>query len=396
MAQLAPIRQIHTGKCPIYATDLLAGQYLVVAGGGGAAKSGIPNQFEVLRLEMNRAKGAGITGANSLTSVNVGSEAIGCISCNYDLNSNKLTLVCGMDKFVGVFAGFLENNECHLQEMMRKMVVSGDDEDDYIMKVALSKDGNVILAGVSNGDVILLQTESLAQLAVGAGHTKEINDCAVCPVPPLSGRGHELLTGCTDGSAKVWEYGTETGSDTDVLNEVGMFLSDPSWTKAKSYEIKGAAYVIGGNVRANDPKELRKRLGVMTIHSTKQKLPSYACLWSRATNKRVATLKLEQEPITVYGVSSDYKLAAVAYATGDIGFIDVTNFAYLGKISGVHDIFITGMSFDLPNQGILSATIDKNIRYSLLTEIQGSSVTLYFILVLVFIVILTAAVMVMV
>lgn len=90
---------------PMYSVKMISPNCFIVAGGGGATKSGIPNSLQIFSLDIRNPQDLTVISAEEKSKIDTGIKAV----MNFDLvcspNSDKVLLATGQDETCEVYEG---------------------------------------------------------------------------------------------------------------------------------------------------------------------------------------------------------------------------------------------------------------------------------------------------
>ncbi|KAK2164175.1 hypothetical protein LSH36_68g16123 [Paralvinella palmiformis] len=203
---MAPQRgvTVATTDFPLYTIQPVGDSHLLVAGGGGQAKTGVPNAVEIYCLSP-------LDGSCILTKVehvetSAGPAMNGCVGTD---NKNQIVSAFGID------------GSCYVYRLRPKVITQKVEEtgsvqtdfssgDGYQRAVRFTQDISVMVTGGADGSLRTWKFPDLKKLYEVKAHTDEIDDVDISP------SGNRIVTIGKDCKAFVWN--TKDGSKKTELH----------------------------------------------------------------------------------------------------------------------------------------------------------------------------------
>nr|SVE75816.1 EOG090X07XQ [Daphnia hispanica] len=387
---------------PLYTVEMLTDRHFVVAGGGGAAKTGVSNGFATYQLTFNGEQCV----ATQVGKHDTGSRAVMNCTSYEDTKSKgkKLYFVAGLDDHSQLY--FInkkfeiarsysysdqnenekspdnsarkrrpsekenENNTSKSPDSLRKGLLSqrrlrmlahpldsvktdmSPGEESFQKVVRISSNGKLMATGGCDGYIRLWQFPSLKPLRDIKAHEKEVDDIDFSP------DCQKIVSVSKDGCAFVWS--TKDGNK----------LCQLEWTPPENakYIFKRCRFSV------NDGDGQRTRLFTIT-NPIKSKLPSFLQLWDTSSFLLIKSIVYNPSPISALATSPCGKFVAIGSMFG--GCIDIYttfNLKLVKHIENAHSNFITGLAFvpchtevgqnitGLSEGSVISISVDNQIR----------------------------------
>ncbi|KAE8719273.1 SEC12-like protein 2 [Hibiscus syriacus] len=303
--------------------------YVVLAGGGGEGRSGIPNAIVVSHVDL---------ASNSLSDQPVVKHETGS-----DL-PYRMTVHPHGD---GILCSFQQN--CRLFEWK-------DSEGSEVHKL-----------GVKVSEKVLTQLEDVGQqLAL-----------------TFNCEGSILAVGGEDGSLRVFKW----PSMEKILNEAqahssvknldfscdGKFLVSLGSALCRVWDVTSSK-VVTSLAKGNDEvfafcrfspindKNSHLYIAAVTDHG------GSILTYNTTTWKRIHTSRVVREAISAFNVSSDGKFLAVGTVGGDLFIINAANMKVQMMVKKAHLGLVTALTFSPDSRAVVSASLDSSARVTLIKD----------------------------
>eukprot|EP00050_Salpingoeca_kvevrii_P015326 m.45720 g.45720 ORF g.45720 m.45720 type:complete len:394 (+) comp6260_c0_seq1:25-1206(+) len=327
-------RSLFTTDYPIYAIEVTPENRIVVAGGGGTAKTGVPNAIEMYAVLPDGS-------ARALCRHDEDNGAV----MNLALHPRAEIAAAGV---AGQMRLFSLPNQQTLHEMPQ-LAPAGQQKTDFSEEgfqnvVRFSNDGSRVATAGDDGNMRVWTYPSLRQqhaIAVGSKPSDQVSDLDFDPT------GARLVSVSSGPSASIW-----TTFDGRKERELNWFHS--SALDSPSYNFRCCRFVsVGGTSRlftAVTPSR----------SPNSSKLFSYVVAWDPSNWTELARAPSGQNDISALAASNDGRFVA----TGDIGgFVTVFSSSNLAQLIHVqaHGLFVTDLAFFISpdNISVLSVSADK-------------------------------------
>lgn len=354
---------------PIYACDVLDEKHVVVAGGGGASKTGVPNAVEILELEKLGKKTEAnprermSTGDIAAMNMSVFSWGQGTSSSNHPILAIGLAGQCHLYSITKTSPNdksdannsSLKQRRTNKVQNEKKEVASQTDKftftllkkvdtdaskDDPLQKtVRISRDGNLLVTGGCDGHVTLWKFPSFEKCFSSHGHKGDVVDVDISP------DSKEVVSVSRDGTATTWD--SASGDKTSDLQSLWN-----SHMTTRKYRFRCCRY----GVVIDKPK-----LYVLFTAHTPMRIgknnKDSCCLtkWCRKRKEgedtpsgplRPALLQhTGNEQISTLTLSRDGVFVGVGFMEGSVAIYIAFSLQCAKRVRNLHGIFVTSMTF---------------------------------------------------
>eukprot|EP00058_Branchiostoma_floridae_P008121 XP_002593609.1 hypothetical protein BRAFLDRAFT_284119 [Branchiostoma floridae] len=363
---------------PLYAVTLLDDSHILVAGGGGAARTGVENAMEIFELQ---GEGKNCV-ATSLHKHSTDPRAVMSLAAKADGKGHLVA--AGMDGKCQLFRitkskeasdegeqDVDKENEANLRkrkgstgnkaeksaevteqsseykvESLACVDTDFHKEEPFQKVVRFSRDGDIIATGGADGHVRVWKVPKLEKKLDIKAHLDEIDDLDISP------SGNKIVSVSRDYHAYVWKV------------ESGKREAELHWDKdvpEKSYRIKAA-----------------EKSAEVTEQSSEYKVESLACVdtdfhkeepfqkvWDAMKFVPVKTQSTGTELLSSLAVSDDGVFLGVGTNSGDTMIYVSWSLQKVHRVSEAHGIFVTGLCF-LKNNAI-TAELTKGAETALVS-----------------------------
>jgi len=341
---------------PLYAINMISPRHVLVAGGGGAANTGVKNGFEIFEIINN---GEQIVG-ESITRHETGSYNVYSLSVRNGASNNNLPhsvmLAAGHNEFCqlykltldrdkksrdhsdgvhrrvnGVPAGAQHpNSESPMSQLvfktetMKKVQIDFNAGEPYGKVIRISLNGKYLASGGDDGHLRVFSFPDLDKVHDFATHEKEIDDLDFSP------DSTKICSISKDKRAILWDV------------KKGKKHAELGWDNANNikYMYKRVKF---GCVEGDS-----KKYKIYTISNPigSSKAPSYLHRWSTQSCTVEGAVQLFGSAFSALAVSDNGNF--VATGTMSEGIVDIYTSYNLNRVKRVrnsHSTFITGLEF---------------------------------------------------
>jgi len=346
---------------PLYSTAMISPRHLMVAGGGGAANTGVKNGLEIFEITTN---GENVVG-ESITRFFTGEYSVYSLACRLNNNNNnnnlppKVTVVAGHNQFAQVYTLTLE----------RERKGSGDLGGDVLRH--RGSNGVPVGTGVQNG--MTETTKLVFKTEPGKKVQIDFNDKEPYgKVIRLSLNGKFMASGGDDGHLRVWSFPDLTKvhdftthdkeiDDIDFSPDSAKICSISKDKRAIVWDVKkgkkhaelgwdcpgGVKYLykrVKFGCVEGDPKKYK----IFTISNPigSSKVPSFLHRWN--TQSYTVEGKVASPGLALSALAVSDNGTFVAIGTMSEGIVDIFtsfNLSRVKRVRGAHSTFITGLEF---------------------------------------------------
>lgn len=336
---------VDTTNFPIYAVNVLDENHFVVAGGGGASKTGIPNAFAFYRVYQDGKK----LKAVKVYQLEAKKEAI----MNMDINYINKTFAAGMDNFCRLYSYSLEDKQKNdsmetrvtIKEIgCQKTAVGGDDDDaEYQKCIRFSVDGKLMAVASSEGQVKIMKHPDMSIVHDIKAHRGDIDDIDFHP------NSKKFVTVSRDGTAFLWN--TETGKK-DLQLHYSADHEDESIFRFRNCRF---------SLNLDD-----KETYLYTTHfqakfkKNSPRLPNYIVCWDMKKCIPKLSVAIKNQIISQLAVSPNGRYLAVGTSDGSVLVYISWNLKLLHTVPQLHNIFVTGLAF-LPESKTIYQDLQQDV-----------------------------------
>ncbi|XP_017786401.1 PREDICTED: prolactin regulatory element-binding protein [Nicrophorus vespilloides] len=355
---MAPTRRNKQGllarvNFPLYTVQMLTSRHIMVGGGGGTAKTGVANGFEIYELSHDGEKFI----VEEVIRHETGSSVV--MNCAAFSDRKHSYIVAGQESHCQLYNvkkelvvnstenienegtnGVRHRRNSYKKESTSKnnnykrltfLIKSGDSvqtdfyKDEPIQRVVrICPSGKCMATGGTDGIVRLWNFPSLQLKHTLKAHKKEIDDIDFCPF------GAYLVTIAKDGLAILWDY--KTGKEKQKLS-----WKQPEGSK---YLFKRCRF---GPVEGEKNVSALYMLSNPTGVAKKQK--SYLQRWNPEDGS-INRVSAVDESISALAVRDDGRFVAIGTMfSGSICIYIAFSLQKVLHIPGAHSMFVTGLEF---------------------------------------------------
>lgn len=366
-------KNIDETSFPLYAIQALNANLLVTCGGGGAAKTGVRNAIHVYKLIEDGLSFK----SECLCELDTGDGA----PMNMDVNPSRDVLAVGMDHFCQLYEIKYKKDRDKEEMVLKatesiptvKAATSPDaDDGEYQKCVKFSPDGNFLITGGSDGSCKIFKYPSLEiAFTIKKAHDEELDEISVHPNSKF------FATVSRDSCAGIWRT-------SDGLKETELsFCVDKK--DEDFYRFRNCLFSenMDNNTTYLYTTQIPRRY-------TKDKSMNCLVKWCTKSWVPEKTVFIKKNTLSSLSASDSGRYVAVGTAEGSILVYISWNMMPLHAVDGIHDVFVTGMSFIPENKrlcedmgqdaAILSCSIDNKCQVTLIPSRRQYSLTVFLII----------------
>ncbi|XP_075634867.1 SEC12-like protein 2 [Castanea sativa] len=304
--------------------------YIVLAGGGGEGRSGIPNAVLLVEFDFT---------AKSL-SKNPVSKFVTDSDLPYRMAVHPRGdgVVCSFPKSCRLYVIDEEKSE-----EIKKLVLNRSDKEltrleDVGQQLALkfNNEGSALAAGGEDGNLRVIKWPSMEVILDKAGAHKSVKDVDFSP------DGKYLVSLGNSGPATVW----------DVTSKIAV---------ASLSKENDEVFCFCRFSESNDMNQ------VLYIAAVTGKGGSIVT-WDTKTWKRMGSKTVVRDTISAFSVSPDGKLLACGTTQGDIFILNSSSKQVQTIVRKAHLGFVTALSFAHDSRALASISLDSSARVTLFEE----------------------------
>ncbi|KAF7849975.1 hypothetical protein BT93_L0053 [Corymbia citriodora subsp. variegata] len=305
---------------------------LVLAGGGGEGKSGIPNA--VLLAEYDFPSGS--LSEQPVAKLGTGSE----LPYRMAVHPQGDGVLCAMPNCCRWFEWEdPENSEDHKLGLKMSEKVLGQLEN-VIQQLALvfSHDGSLLAAGGEDGKLMVFKWPSMDIFLNEDQAHKTVKDLA------FSLDGKFLVSLGDSGPCRVWDLASSVAVASLPKEDGEDFRFCRFSQSSEGTQVLYVAAVTG------------RGASILT--------------WNTSSWKRISSKHVVRVPVIAFNVSADGKLLAVGTTEGDIIIINSTSMKTQTVVRKAHLGFVTALAFSHDSRAIASVSMDSSAT---VTQVQDTN-----------------------
>lgn len=359
---------------PLYAVHILTERHILVAGGGGSAKTGIRNVIEIYEL----INDGPTCRAESVTHYETGSEAI--MNCVIHDAGKYYLLFAGMEGYCHVYkikhsileeginiGGKQSDDKDKVKLRKTKKAVSTDampsasegdkpdananvihsrlffditkiesfqtdfSDDPFQKLVRFSGTSDLLATAGSDGHVRLWKHPKLNKVFDIAAHTDDVDDIDICVF------GKQIVSVSRDGYGKVWyaEKGT-------LVSELKYEL--PSKSNAK-YRFRSCRFGF-----VDDKCDMALYATLNPAVRSKPPPQCYICKWETKEFSQKKIVAAGTDMFSALAINDNGRFIGLGTQSGSVKIYIAFSLQQIYNVDKVHGIFVTGLEF-LPTRG---------------------------------------------
>ncbi|XP_071146347.1 guanine nucleotide-exchange factor SEC12-like [Mytilus edulis] len=346
---------------PLYTVNALDERHFIVAGGGGAAKTGVVNAIEVYEVRQTDNKLI----ASSIGRHDTGTKAVmnGC--CHYD--GRKHILAAGLDEKCHTYSlkykvvspkknsgktddtvrkrksndGTEENGTKQINfdiEELDSFETDFNKDGSFQKTVQFSMDQKFLATGGADGFLRVWKYPELSKIFEVHAHKGDIDDVAISPA------NDKIVTVSRDHCACVWNA-KEGSKDCEL-----------KWPLSDQYRHRACKYgLIEGSKEHYNLYTIS-----IPVKRSQNPAPCYLAMWDskKFTVKRMVSTGIEV--LSALAISDDGTYAAVGTISGSVAVFISFSLQKLYSVSEAHNIFVTGLDFLPSSKATEAVTGDKD------------------------------------
>ncbi|KAK2174544.1 hypothetical protein NP493_791g00016 [Ridgeia piscesae] len=336
---------------PLYAIHMIGDQHVMIAGGGGQAKTGVGNAIEIYELKH-------FTGSCELRKVmSFDTDREAPMNCAVFKDDKNYTVAMGMDEKCVIYSLrhkiITPKKGSELTEGIRKrrgnltlsedfnsatkvvsfdMVQSQSVQTDFSEPSGFQKvvrfttDHSLMVTGGADHHIRVWRYPVMEKLYDIEAHTDEIDDIDLSPA------GNRLVSISKDSHIHLWSltHGTK--------------VCELTWTQpvTSRYRCRSCRY---GRVIDKG----RDTYNLFTTHlpvvRTARAQPCYITKWNTTNHRPTLSVSLGTDPPSALAVSDNGVYVAVGSLSGTVSAFVSFSLQKVYEVKQVHSIFVTGLDF---------------------------------------------------
>ncbi|XP_058730674.1 SEC12-like protein 2 [Vicia villosa] len=328
-------------KSPPETSPLDDENYIVVAGGGGEGRSGIPNSVMLAHFDV---------ASNSLSDQPVNKLGTNSeLPYRMTLHPNGDGVICAMEtpKICRWFDwDKIETAEVHkLGLKLSEKVLTQLDNVGLQLALAFSNDGTTLAAGGEDGSLRVFKWPSMENILNESNAHSTVKDLH------FSSDGKLIVSLGGGGPCKVWDISSEIVLAT-LTNE-----NRENFSSCRFSQINDTTQVLYIAAKTD------KGGSILT--------------WNTKTWERISSKYISRDVISAFNVSPDGKFLACGTPEGEIIIVNSTNMHIQTKIKKAHLGIITALAFSPDSRALASVSWDSSARVTIIEEKKNGGLNLW-------------------
>ncbi|XP_012474757.1 SEC12-like protein 2 [Gossypium raimondii] len=307
--------------------------YVVLAGGGGEGRSGIPNAIVVSHVNFT---------SNSLSDQPVVKHETGSdLPYRMTVHPHGDGIICAFQQSCRLFEWKeSEGNEVHKLgvKVSEKVLIQLEDVGQQLA-LTFNSEGSVLAVGGEDGSLRVFKWPSMKiVLNEAQAHSSVKNLDFSCD--------GKFLVSLGSGLCRIWDVTSSkvVASLAKGNDEVFAFCRFSQINDKNPHLYIAAVTDYGGSI--------------LTYNTT--------------TWKRIRTSRVVREAISAFNVSSDGKFLAVGTVGGDLFIINSANMRVQMMVKKAHLGLVTALTFSPDSRALVSASLDSSARLTLIKDKTSS------------------------
>ncbi|KAL2892634.1 SEC12-like protein 2 [Bienertia sinuspersici] len=326
------IRSLQTPSDDVSADDssVTSPEILVLAGGGGEGRSGIPNALLLSQFDST---------SNSLSSQPVFRFGTADeLPYRMAVHPRGDGLICSFPKSCRWFDWDMNNNNDNRELSLKSSdkVLTKLEDVGQQLALTFSEDGSLLAVGGEDGKIKVFKWPSLEVLVDEETTYTSVKDLH------FSIDGKHLVSVGHGGPCKVW----------DVASSKAV----ASLPKENDENF--------GFCRFSQSSERDQVLYTTAMRDKGGSIIS----WNTKSWKRIASNHITRDPVSAFNVSIDGKLLAIGTIQGDVLIIDSSKMRVQMIVKKAHMGLVTALTFSHDSRALGSASMDSSVRVTLVQD----------------------------
>lgn len=339
---------VHLVDFPIFYIECISERHFVVAGGGGASKTGVHNQINILELVPTGDSCAADLMLKYKTPEEV-PDAIMTGSLMRDLPIISTRLVTGGRHPTIYSIGFDPTRKSFNVEDFE---ILRDKQKRAELKCIKYAKGQIFTGGIDGQLTVWNVGDELKEVAKEIrAHQKAIDEIDLDLIK------RQIVTLCREeGKCSIWSL-----ANLKLIQEFNKDFINQNEPPTSKYSYRSCKYAYDTISLGDQKKDVSKLESYLLVacNAVPKTGPSKLYKWSTSTLKNPTSIPLGMEGVMAMTVSLDGKFVAVGTRAGSVQIHEVENLKQIYKIDGAHYNIVTGLEFLAPIPESLSLTNSK-------------------------------------
>ncbi|KAI9253856.1 WD40-repeat-containing domain protein [Phascolomyces articulosus] len=329
---------------PVFDVTFTASNQLIIGGGGGPGRSGIPNKLVSYKVEPRRKD----LEEEAVYDLSSDEDAPMCI----DAHPTEDMVITGINSTEeNIKKG--QNDNCRVFKVLESKFeltkafssLSSKNVDDYQKVIRFNSDGTMFATGSSNGQVCVFNYPSLepaCDTIESSGDDDEVMDV------DISLEKDKMIFLLRDGIKLVNLRGRHTGKVRQTISPATIDKKQKFQFRAFRYGrayCKDFAYLV-----ANCPNG------------------GYIIKLNAFTLERIQMIRISKKPITAFCISQDGGIIATASSDYTLSLYESTSLRSLYQVKEAHGFAITSVAISPDRRLLASGSADNSCRIIVLPE----------------------------
>ncbi|CAH9054559.1 unnamed protein product [Cuscuta epithymum] len=308
--------------------SLAADNYIVLAGGGGEGRSGVPNAILLVQFNPD----SHILSNQPVARLGTGTD----VPYRMAVHPGGEGLICSLPKSCRLFEWDASNitDEGALALKSSDRVLKHLEDIEMQLALTFNNEGSLLAVGGEDGKLRVFKWPSMEIIIDEPKDRSSVKDLDFSP-------DGKFLVSLGSGCCRVWDVSTLTlvASLQKKNDEMFGFCRFSQSSKNQTIYVT-ASHGKGGSI----------------------------VVWNTTTWKRMNSKLVVSLPISAFDVSADGKLLAIGTTQGEVRVLSSENMRVLMTVKKAHMGIPTKVTFSKDSRALLSASMDSSARVTLIRD----------------------------